>query len=74
VVDREDAETRREAGLHEAAAAIDSEPDEELAGVQASPDGAAGETGEDGLQSKPRRRGRRGGRRRSTAKAKASSD
>ncbi len=30
------------------------------------------EAGEDGLQSKPRRRGRRGGRRRSAAKAKAS--
>jgi ribonuclease G len=33
--------------------------------------GAEPEAGEDGLQSKPRRRGRRGGRRRSAAKAKA---
>jgi ribonuclease G len=33
-----------------------------------------GEVGEDGLQSKPRRRGRRGGRRRSTAKAQATSE
>jgi ribonuclease G len=32
----------------------------------------AGDAAEDGLQSKPRRRGRRGGRRRSAAKAKAS--
>ncbi|HZL47700.1 MAG TPA: Rne/Rng family ribonuclease [Solirubrobacteraceae bacterium] len=37
--------------------------------VEGAPEG---EDGEDGLQSKPRRRGRRGGRRRSTAKAKAS--
>jgi len=37
-----------------------------------SGDGAAGSDDADGLQSKPRRRGRRGGRRRSAAKAKAS--
>jgi ribonuclease G len=35
---------------------------------------APDESGEDGLQSKPRRRGRRGGRRRSTAKAQATSE
>jgi ribonuclease G len=34
----------------------------------------AGEEGEDDLQSKPRRRGRRGGRRRSAAKAEATSE
>ncbi len=49
--------------------------DTEQAGSNASQDAADGpqdEAGEDGLQSKPRRRGRRGGRRRSAAKAKAS--
>jgi ribonuclease G len=76
--DSEDAEARREAGLSDSPTAIDSEPEEEsavvaLAGVEdGKDDGAAqGEVGEDGLQSKPRRRGRRGGRRRSAAKAKA---
>jgi ribonuclease G len=72
-VDSEDAEARREAGLSESPTGIDSEPEEEsavelLAGAQAPQDDVA----EDGLQSKPRRRGRRGGRRRSAAKAKAS--
>jgi ribonuclease G len=38
--------------------------------AEAGEEGAAGD--DDGLQSKPRRRGRRGGRRRSAAKAKAS--
>jgi ribonuclease G len=71
-VDSEDAEARREAGLSESSTAIDSEPEQELPGAapdvaEPSEDGA----GEDGLQSKPRRRGRRGGRRRSAAKAKA---
>jgi len=80
-VDSEDLETRREAGLGEPPAGIDAEPEEELAkGAAAAvadpgeaPGGRspAGEPGEDGLQSKPRRRGRRGGRRRSAAKAKA---
>jgi len=76
--DSEDAEARREAGLSDSPTAIDSEPEEEsavvaLAGAEdAKGDGAGqGEVGEDGLQSKPRRRGRRGGRRRSAAKAKA---
>jgi ribonuclease G len=70
-VDSEDAEARREAGLSESSTAIDSEPEQEIAAgaldsADAPEDGAA----EDGLQSKPRRRGRRGGRRRSAAKAK----
>ncbi|HLH14886.1 MAG TPA: Rne/Rng family ribonuclease [Solirubrobacteraceae bacterium] len=136
-VETDDLEVRREAGLGEAPAGIDAEPEEEptlvaLAadgatnanggsagddaraaehdtratdddahaaddgahaaddaraaddGARAGADGAHGEgddartgeedpqAGEDGLQSKPRRRGRRGGRRRSAAKAKAS--
>jgi ribonuclease G len=81
--DSEDAEVRREAGLHESATAIDSEPEEEataavVADIAASdvaeateaPETSADEGAED-VQSKPRRRGRRGGRRRSAAKAPA---
>ncbi len=41
---------------------------------QASEGEPAGESNEDDLQSKPRRRGRRGGRRRSAAKAEATSE
>jgi predicted RNA-binding protein with TRAM domain len=68
----EDAEARREAGLSESPTTIDSEPEEEIATKAALADDAPqGESEEDGLQSKPRRRGRRGGRRRSAAKAKA---
>jgi ribonuclease G len=68
----DDAEARREAGLSESPAGLDAEPDEELAkGVLAAEGDAPGEGEDDGLQSKPRRRGRRGGRRRSAAKAKA---
>ncbi|HEX9481267.1 MAG TPA: Rne/Rng family ribonuclease [Solirubrobacteraceae bacterium] len=66
--DSEGEEARREAGLAGPIEAIEEEPE------QPSPNGdaaAPGEAGEDGLQSKPRRRGRRGGRRRSAAKAKA---
>ncbi len=72
--DSEDAETRREAGLGEPPAGIDSEPEEEDVAAGALPSSAErpDEGAEDGLQSKPRRRGRRGGRRRSAAKAKAS--
>jgi ribonuclease G len=71
-VDSADAEARREAGLSDTPTAVDSEPDEQAAVTAlADADGVQGETGEDGLQSKPRRRGRRGGRRRSAAKAKA---
>jgi ribonuclease G len=68
----EDAEARREAGLSESPTSIGSEPEEEQAAAVASEPAAEGESTEDGLQSKPRRRGRRGGRRRSAAKAKAS--
>jgi len=79
--DSEDAEARREAGLHESPTGIDSEPEDEAAPkpageAEAKPSGEADgedrdEGAADGLQSKPRRRGRRGGRRRSAAKAKA---
>jgi ribonuclease G len=70
--DSEDAEARREAGLSESPTTLDSEPEEELATQAALGDGPGADAGEeDGLQSKPRRRGRRGGRRRSAAKAKA---
>jgi ribonuclease G len=70
--DREDAEARREAGLSDSPTGIDSEPEEELArSAGASEDAPSGEGGDDGLQSKPRRRSRRGRRRRSTAKAPA---
>jgi ribonuclease G len=79
--DSEDAAARREAGLHESATSVDSEPEDDLAATardaaevrrgadaEATPqDDGSG----DGLQSKPRRRGRRGGRRRSAAKAPA---
>jgi ribonuclease G len=44
------------------------------AGEAAVVDAEKAETGEDGLQSKPRRRGRRGGRRRSAAKAPSTSE
>ena len=78
-VESEDAEARREAGLSESPTAIGTEPEDELApellaGADTAQNGAdapEGDGGEDGLQSKPRRRGRRGGRRRSAAKAKA---
>jgi ribonuclease G len=43
----------------------------EPADAQDTPPQEPAEAGEDGVQSKPRRRGRRGGRRRSAAKAKA---
>jgi ribonuclease G len=68
----EDAEARREAGLSESPTTLDSEPEEELAtNADVAEQAPAGADQEDGLQSKPRRRGRRGGRRRSAAKAKA---
>jgi ribonuclease G len=79
--DSEDADARREAGLHESPTGIDSEPEQETAPkraveAEAKADAEAGggeadESAADGLQSKPRRRGRRGGRRRSAAKAPA---
>ena len=67
--DREDSEARTEAGLAESSAAIEEEPDQN--GANGAKPAAEGAADEDGLQSKPRRRGRRGGRRRSAAKAKA---
>ncbi|HEV2923646.1 MAG TPA: Rne/Rng family ribonuclease [Solirubrobacteraceae bacterium] len=71
----EDAEARREAGLSDSPTTLDSEPEEEVAISAALPDDAPeGATEEDGLQSKPRRRGRRGGRRRSATKAKATGE
>jgi predicted RNA-binding protein with TRAM domain len=70
--DREDAEARREAGLSDSPTGIDSEPEEELArSAGVSADAPSGGGAGDGLQSKPRRRGRRGKRRRSPAKAPA---
>ena len=69
--DSEDAEARREAGLSESATTIDSEPEDELASAAPGADGASRERSEDDVQSKPRRRGRRGGRRRSAVKAPA---
>ena len=84
-IESEDEEVRREAGLGDAPAGIDAEPEEAAVVALATRSGsprttaspAAGEqapqdeAAEDGLQSKPRRRGRRGGRRRSAAKANA---
>jgi ribonuclease G len=67
--DREDSEARAEAGLAETSAAVEAEPEQPGTDTGEPDDG--GQAGEDGLQSKPRRRGRRGGRRRSAAKAKA---
>jgi ribonuclease G len=70
--DSEDADARREAGLSETPTGIDSEPEEDLAPkADGAEEARQGEGGDDGLQSKPRRRGRRGGRRRSAAKAPA---
>jgi ribonuclease G len=70
--DSEGAEARAEAGLGESPTGLDSEPEQESAqGAQPADGAPEGEAEDDGLQSKPRRRGRRGGRRRSAAKAKA---
>jgi ribonuclease G len=68
--DSEDAEARREAGLSEEPTAIDAEPEQELAALEQAPEPGS----DNGIQSKPRRRGRRGGRRRSAARAKAGSE
>jgi ribonuclease G len=76
-LESEDADARREAGLSASPTAVDSEPEELSAdgagGTEAASAKKDSDAG-DGLQSKPRRRGRRGGRRRSSAKAKATSD
>jgi ribonuclease G len=84
--DSEDAAARREAGLHESATTVDSEPEDEptltardlaetVEGGEGREDSGQEDSQDDGtgdgLQSKPRRRGRRGGRRRSAAKAPA---
>jgi ribonuclease G len=74
-VAREDAQARRDAGLSPSLTAADSEPEEDALkriGDTVEPGDADG-AGDD-IQSKPRRRGRRGGRRRSTAKAQATSE
>jgi ribonuclease G len=73
--DSEDAQARSEAGLSEEPTAIDAEaePEQELAAV-AEQSEAAEADGDNGIQSKPRRRGRRGGRRRSAARANAGSE
>ena len=81
----EDAEARLEAGLRESLTSSDAEPEgddlvsatrgrapRELVTVGGGDDAGPGE--EDGLQSKPRRRGRRGGRRRSAVATRSSSD
>jgi ribonuclease G len=68
----EDAEARLEAGLSEAPAQIDGEPEEPAANADPALNGEVPSQDDgDGIQSKPRRRGRRGGRRRSAAKAEA---
>jgi ribonuclease G len=71
--DSEDAEARAEAGLSASPTMVDSEPEQEPSGELDTPDteGASEPAAGDDIQSKPRRRGRRGGRRRSAARAKA---
>jgi ribonuclease G len=72
--DSEDPEARREAGLSESATASDSEPEDGPApSAEVAGDAPAREAASNDLNSKPRRRGRRGGRRRSAAKARATS-
>ena len=76
-LESEDADARREAGLSASPTAVDSEPEDQSADGAGATEAASAEKESgagDGLQSKPRRRGRRGGRRRSSAKAKATSD
>jgi ribonuclease G len=78
VADTEDDQTRAEAGLGETPVGLESDPEADPSDLDANGskphEDAPERTGageDDGLQSKPRRRGRRGGRRRSAAKAKA---
>ncbi|MGA2320881.1 MAG: Rne/Rng family ribonuclease [Solirubrobacteraceae bacterium] len=66
-----EAQAPREADLSESASALESGQDPGAV-APAEDEPRPGEGADDGLQSKPRRRGRRGGRRRSAAKAKAS--
>src|ERR1700730_18383572 len=72
--DSEDAEARRGGGLHESATGVDSEPEDLAPGTELPSEPAQGQGEGDGVQSKPRRRGRRGGRRRSAARAKATKE
>jgi ribonuclease G len=72
---REDAQARLDAGLSPALTAADSEPEEDaLKNIGDAVEAAEANDAEDDLQSKPRRRGRRGGRRRSTAKTQTTSE
>jgi ribonuclease G len=72
---REDAQARLDAGLSPSLTAADSEPEEDaLKSIGDAVEAAEVSGAEDDLQSKPRRRGRRGGRRRSTAKAQTTSE
>ena len=72
---RRSASARRPTGSGEPSPAADSAPQEETPATPESADGAVRDEGEgDDLQSKPRRRGRRGGRRRSAAKARATTE
>jgi ribonuclease G len=72
---RRSASARRPTGSGEPSPAADSAPQEETPATPESADGAVRGEGEgDDLQSKPRRRGRRGGRRRSAAKARATTE
>jgi ribonuclease G len=73
--DSEDPEARREAGLSESPTGSDSEPEDGVAPRgDVAPDAQKDESDTDDLHSKPRRRGRRGGRRRSAAKAQATTE
>jgi ribonuclease G len=67
----DDAKPRRSAAKD--AKSARSGADEAAPAADAAPEGEAEESGDDALESKSRRRGRRGGRRRSAAKAQATS-
>ena len=75
LADSEGPEARLEAGLSESPTRSDAEPEQAVTpGAEVEKDAVKDESGGDDLQSKPRRRGRRGGRRRSAAKAPATTD
>jgi ribonuclease G len=71
-IDTEPEEQPAVEALVGAEAGVQAPPEAADSGTGDAGDAPTGEAAEDGLQSKPRRRGRRGGRRRSAAKAKAS--
>ena len=72
---RRTSSTRRSAADGEISVAAEPAPEQTDPATQESADGAVKGEGEgDDLQSKPRRRGRRGGRRRSAAKARATTE